>query len=298
MKITVIGLGVMGLPLASNLLRKRFDVTGVDISKAARAAFADGGGRVAELSKATLKDQNVILTMLPESTHVRAVYKGHVLPGASPNTLLIDCSTIDVTTARDLAARAETKGLTMIDAPVSGGNVAAGEGKLSLMVGGADEAVGRARPVLESIATKITHFGPAGSGQAAKACHNMICGITAMAVIEGFALADALALDLQKFYTTCAGAAAQSWTLENRCPIPGIVASAPSSNDFVPGFAARLMAKDLQLAQSAAMAQNQDAPFGALAARMFTAFVEAGNGEKDFSAYYTALRRLPQRNVN
>ncbi|MEO0389972.1 MAG: NAD-binding protein, partial [Pseudomonadota bacterium] len=151
----------------------------------------------------------------------------------------------------------------------------------------------RAQPMFAAMGAKITHFGASGSGQAAKACHNMICGITAMAVMEGFALADALDLDLHKFYGLCAGAAAQSWTLENRCPIPGVVDAAPSSHAFAPGFASALMAKDLRLAQAAATASGQSTPFGAEAARAFTAFAETG-GALDFSAIYTTLRALPK----
>ncbi len=293
-KIAIIGLGAMGLPLAGNLVRHGADVVGIDTCEKARAAFTGADGVAARPGTGVLANRDVILTMLPQGAHVTAVFEEHILPGAAPNTLLIDCSTIDVTTARDLAARARAQGLAMIDAPVSGGPLAARDGTLSLMVGGADEAINRALPVLEKIAARITRFGPAGSGQAAKACHNMICGITAMAVIEGFALADALELDLEKFYGLCASAAAQSWTLENRCPIPGIVADAPSSNGFAPGFAARLMAKDLRLAQAAAEALDQETPLGAMAARLFSEFAAAGHGEKDFSAYYTVLRALDE----
>ena len=180
---------------------------------------------------------------------------------------------------------------------MSGGPAGAESGNLSFMVGGSVSAFERAQPYLETMGHKITHFGAAGSGQAAKASHNMICGITAMAVIEGFALADALDLDLDKFYALCAGAAAQSWTLENRCPIPGVDPAAPSSNDFAPGFAVRLMAKDLRLAQAAARSNNQQTPFGAMAAKHFTDFAET-NGGLDFSAFYTQLRDLPAKGNN
>ena len=295
--IAVIGLGVMGLPMALNLLRKGHHVHGIDVDASARVRFAEAGGIAFSLSGEPISDCDVVMTMLPEGAHVLETYQQVIFENVSPETILVDCSTIDVASARQLSDIAEGKGLSVVDAPVSGGSAAAGTGELSLMVGANTNAFERAEPFLQMIGTKINHFGPPGSGQAAKACHNMICGITAMAVIEGFALADALELDLQKFYALCAGAAAQSWTLENRCPVPGIVPEAPSSNAFAPGFAARLMAKDLGLAQKAATSSRQDTPFGALAARAFAEFVDAGSGDKDFSAYYTALRKLPDKQV-
>ena len=287
-KVGFIGLGTMRGPMAQVLRDAGFDVTGMDISPEMRAGF-DGA---IEPSVETVAQADVIVTMLPEGKHVAQVHDALVRKAAKPGTLLIDCSTIDVETARDLAARAEAQGMAMVDAPVSGGPAGAAEGTLSFMVGGSDDAFARAQPVLSAMGSKITHFGAPGTGQAAKASHNMICGITAMAVMEGFALADAMGLDLEKFYTLCAGAAAQSWTLENRCRIPGVVPEAPASNNFDPGFAVRLMAKDLRLAQAAAASSGQVTPFGAEAAKAFTAFAEA-SGDRDFSAFYTTLRALP-----
>ena len=287
-KVAFIGLGTMGRPMAERLRDAGFDVIGMDVDAAMRDGFA---GAVAPDATA-LAAAEIILTMLPEGRHVAQVYAETVLPGARKGALLIDCSTIDVETTCDLARQTGDMGLAMLDAPVSGGPAAAASAGLSFMVGGAADAFARAEPVLRVMGTKITHFGASGSGQAAKASHNMICGITAMAVVEGFALADALGLDLQKFYDLCAGAAAQSWTLENRCPIPGVVPAAPSSNAFAPGFAAALMAKDLRLAQAAARASGQETPFGAEAARAFSEFAETG-GSLDFSAIYTTLRALP-----
>jgi len=288
MKIAFFGLGTMGGPMARVLGEAGFDLVGMDVSADIRANF-DGA---VEPSKAAVAQADVIVTMLPEGKHVAHVHETLVRKAAKSGALLIDCSTIDVDTARDLASKAEAQGLAMIDAPVSGGPAGAAEGTLSFMVGGADEAFARAQPVLSAMGSKITHFGEPGTGQAAKASHNMICGITAMAVMEGFALADAMGLDLEKFYTLCAGAAAQSWTLENRCPIPGVVPDAPASNNFDPGFAVRLMAKDLRLAQAAAASSGQPTPFGAEAARAFTDFAET-RGDRDFSAFYTTLRALP-----
>ena len=195
-----------------------------------------------------------------------------------PGALLVDCSTIDVQTTRELAGQASDHGHEMLDAPVSGGAEGAAKGQLSFMVGGPDDALAAARPILELMASRITHFGAAGTGQAAKACHNMICGITALGVCEAFALAQSLELDADKFFNLCKGAAAQSWILENRCPVPGPAPDAPSSNDYEPGFAARLMAKDLRLAQAAAETSGQSTPFGEQAAARFTEFAESGGG--------------------
>lgn len=286
-KIVFIGLGTMGRPMALSLRKAGFDVTGMDVSAPVRQAFE---GAMAP-SPEPLSDAEMIVTMLPEGRHVADVHDDLVRHAARPGAVLIDCSTIDVETARRLAGQAKAQGLTMLDAPVSGGPAGAETGSLSFMVGGDEATFDRVQPVLGAMGRKIMHFGPAGSGQAAKASHNMICGITAMGVMEGFALADALGLDLNKFYTLCAGAAAQSWTLENRCPIPGIVPDAPASNGFDPGFAAALMAKDLRLAQTAAKASEQSTPFGAAAAQAFTTFAQT-NGDRDFSAYYTVLRAL------
>lgn len=287
-QIAFIGLGTMGLPMARVLRDGGFEVTGMDLNSEARAGF---DGAVVPSADA-LNGKDIIITMLPEGRHVRQVYEELLLPAAADGALLIDCSTIDVDTALSLSETAGKRGLDMLDAPVSGGPAGAESGSLSFMIGGPTSAFERAQPVLKKMGAKITYFGEAGSGQAAKASHNMICGITAMAVMEGFALADALGLDLAKFYDLCAGAAAQSWTLENRCPIPGVVPEAPSSNNFDPGFAVRLMAKDLRLAQAAAASSGQSTPFGAKAAADFTTFAE-DSGDRDFSAFYKTLRALP-----
>ncbi|MEM7696222.1 MAG: NAD(P)-binding domain-containing protein [Pseudomonadota bacterium] len=284
-RLAVIGLGTMGAPMVKNLRQKGFDVAAMDLSEGARAAV---DGAIAPAPEA-LSSAEAIITMLPEGRHVASVFERVILPGAPAGALLVDCSTIDVATAKTLAMAAEASGRSMLDAPVSGGPEAASTGALSLMVGGPDAAYARAAPLLDAIGAKRRHFGAAGSGQAAKACHNMIVGVTAMGVMEGFALADRLGLDLHEFYALCAGAAAQSWTLENRCPVPG-VANTPASNGYAPGFAAALMAKDLRLAQAAAEASGQETPFGAKAAHDFTAFAEGDAGAKDFSAYYTTLK--------
>jgi len=286
-KLAVIGLGTMGAPMAQHLQASGYQTLGVDPDPGAADRFA--GAVAPEVTD--LSDADVIVTMLPEGRHVQEAYETTILPAAPPGAMLIECSTIDVETARSLNALATAKGFAQVDAPVSGGPEAAGNGGLSLMVGGTGQDVARARPVLQVLGSRITHFGAPGSGQAAKACHNMICGITAMAVLEGFALAEAMGLDPAQFHRLCAGAAAQSWTLENRCPVPGVVPDAPASNGYAPGFAARLMAKDLRLAQAASASSGQPTPFGAEAARVFTEFANATGGALDFSSLYSELRK-------
>jgi 3-hydroxyisobutyrate dehydrogenase len=287
MRVGFIGLGTMGLPMA-----QRLEETGVDLLGWDRVPRAGDGlkGRVQSL-ETVATGADALVTMLPEGGDVAAVHETLLSGGLSPGRLFLDCSTIDVDATRRLAATANDAGHGFVDAPVSGGAQGARSGSLSFMVGGAPEDVNRARPLLEAMGPKITEFGAAGAGQAAKACHNMICGITALGVCEAFALAESLELDLTRFFQLCQGAAAQSWVLENRCPVPGPAPAAPASNGYAPGFAARLMAKDLRLAQAAAAAGGQDTPFGAEAARRFTAFAEAGGGDLDFSAIYRQIRK-------
>lgn len=270
-------------------LAAKFDVAGWDVSEEARETFSPAPSRLQD----ALAGAEVVINMLPEGADVAHLCHTSLFQILPAGTLIIDCSTIDVETSRALSAEAAEKGVGMIDAPVSGGAEGAAAGTLSFMVGGAEGDVARARPVLEVMGSNIRHFGSAGSGQAAKACHNMICGITALGVCEAFALADALGLGAEIFFELCKGAAAQSWILENRCPVPGPAPNAPSSNDYAPGFAARLMAKDLRLAQAAATATGQATPFGAEAARRFTAFAEEGDGSLDFSAIYRTIRTEP-----
>ncbi|MGI9406780.1 MAG: 3-hydroxyisobutyrate dehydrogenase [Hyphomicrobiaceae bacterium] len=286
MRVTFIGLGTMGAPMANRLLDAGFEVVGWDATESARRRFSSCAATLGE----ALEGTDTVVTMLPEGRDVASVYREAVFQRVKADTLLLDCSTIDVETTRDLAHEAAGKQCIMIDAPVSGGAEGAGKGTLSFMTGGAGEALERARPLLEAMGSKITHFGSSASGQAAKACHNMICGITALGVCEAFALADALGLDGEKFFNLYQGAAAQSWVLENRCPVPGPAPNAPSSNGYAPGFAARLMAKDLRLAQEAARSSGQATPFGADAAKRFSDFAASDNGDLDFSAIYRTIR--------
>jgi len=286
MKTGFIGLGAMGLPMAVCLQGSGMDVIGWDLSADAMSNF----NPVADSLAVIAEECEVFITMLPQGEHVAEVHAQLIDAGVQSGSLFIDCSTIDVTTTRELNERLASLGHGFIDAPVSGGAEGAAVGTLSFMLGGNDANIDRARPLLEIMGAKLNEFGEAGAGQSAKACHNMICGITALGVCEAFALADALELDQDKFFQLCKGAAAQSWILENRCPVPGPAPDAPASNDYAPGFAARLMAKDLKLAQQAANATGQETSFGALAAMRFAEFVESGDGDLDFSSIYRSVR--------
>jgi 3-hydroxyisobutyrate dehydrogenase len=289
-KIAFIGLGVMGLPMAQNLVARGHDVTGADLSGTARAKLVEVGGKVCLPDQLDLAGIEIVLTMLPSGAIVKSVFDDVILPRAEAGTLVIDCSSIDLDTTKQIAEEGTAKGLIVLDSPVSGGPEAAGSGKLSLMVGASAEAYEKAQSILSEIGAKMSHFGDNGAGQVAKACHNMIVGITALGVYEGFALAKACGLDAAQFYELCNGAAAQSWVLHNRCPEPGVVPAAPASHDYAPGFAAGLMSKDLGLAQAAAKSAKLDTPFGAEAAERFAKFCEDGNAGYDFSAIFRTIQ--------
>lgn len=282
-----IGLGTMGMPMAKCLRQQGFEVQGWDVSERALREFGSRAESIEQLSASC--DQ--IVTMLPEGEQVESVYQQIFAARPAEGRLFVDCSTIDIASTRRLAERATKAGHEFVDAPVSGGNEAAAKGSLSFMIVGSASGIERAFPLLEAMGSKLTRFGTAGTGQAAKACHNMICAITALGVCEAFALADALGLDLDSFFQLCRGAAAQSWILENRCPVPGPAPDAPASNGYASGFSARLMAKDLGLAQQAAAASGQATEFGAAAARRFREFVETGDGDLDFSSIYRSIRK-------
>jgi 3-hydroxyisobutyrate dehydrogenase len=291
-KIGFIGLGNMGLPMAQNLLKAGHGVQGFDMSKAQTDTLGASGGQVAASVKAAASGVEMIVTMLPAGLHVRDVYLGPegVLAAAGPGTLLIDCSTIDVATARDVAAAAEKKGLTMLDAPVSGGVGGAQAGTLTFMVGGGDAAFGRALPVLETMGKTIVHAGGAGNGQAAKICNNMILGVSMIAVSEAFVLAEKLGLDAQKLYDISSKSSGQCWSMTTYCPVPGPVPASPANRDYKAGFTAAMMLKDLKLAQDAARSAGATTPLGADAADLYARFVESGEGPRDFSGVIRFIR--------
>ena len=286
-RVLFIGLGNMGLPMARNLAKAGFSVTGFDLAPDAVQAFA-ADGQIAPDVAAGVAGQDVIVTMLPAGRHVAEVYET-ILAEVTGSPLLIDCSTIDVATARSVAAAARARGLDMLDAPVSGGVGGAAAGSLTFMVGGPAEAFARAGLVLAAMGATIVHTGEAGAGQAAKICNNMLLGISMIGVAEAFALADRLGLDHQKLFDVSSKSSGQCWSLTAYCPVPGPVPASPANRDWRPGFAAALMLKDLSLAQQAAADSGASTPLGALAAELYARMVAEGAGGRDFSYAYRWL---------
>jgi len=288
-KIAFIGLGNMGGPMASNLVKAQHQVMAFDLSAAAVDAAVDKGAKKVGSAAEAVKGADIVVTMLPAGKHVREVYEKDVLPNAANGTLLIDCSTIDVDSARYVGALATKAGLEMVDAPVSGGVGGATAGTLTFMVGGGEQAFAKARPVLEKMGKNIVHAGASGNGQAAKICNNMILGVSMIAVSEGFMLAKRLGLDAQKLFDVASTSSGQCWALTNYCPVPGPVPTSPANRDYQAGFTAAMMLKDLMLAQQAANAAGASTPLGAEAAQLFNLFVNSGNGAKDFSGIIRML---------
>jgi 3-hydroxyisobutyrate dehydrogenase len=288
-KIAFIGLGNMGGPMAANLVKAQHQVLAFDLSATALDAAVDKGARKAASAAEAVRGAEVVVTMLPAGKHVREVYEKDVLPNAAKGTLLIDCSTIDVDSARHVGALAEKAGLEMIDAPVSGGVGGATAGTLTFMVGGSEAAFAKAQPILEKMGRNIVHAGATGNGQAAKICNNMILGVSMIAVSEGFMLAKRLGLDAQKLFDVASTSSGQCWSLTNYCPVPGPVPTSPANRDYQAGFTAAMMLKDLLLAQQAAAGAGATTPLGAEAAQLFSLFVNSGHGAKDFSGIIRML---------
>ena len=293
-KVGFIGLGNMGLPMAVNLIKAGHAVSGCDVNEDAGARLAAGGGTKAQSIAEACKDAEVVITMLPAGEHVREVYlgEGGVLAAVAPATLLIDSSTIDVETARRVAQAAQERGLAMIDAPVSGGVAGAQAATLTFMVGGADDAFERARPLLEAMGKTIVHAGGPGNGQAAKICNNMILGASMIVVAEAFLLAEKLGLDAQKLFDISSKSSGQCWSMTSYCPVPGLVPTSPANRDYKAGFTAAMMLKDLKLAQAAARATRATTPLGAGAAAVYERFVDSGDGSVDFSGIIRYLRAV------
>ncbi len=290
--IGFIGLGNMGGPMAANLVKAGHTVTGYDLNPAALAALAQAGGRTADSAATAVAGASVVITMLPAGEHVREVYLhqgGLIEVTKDAGALLIDCSTIDVDSARTVTAAAEEAGLAMLDAPVSGGTAGAQNGTLTFMVGGSGEAFSRGEAVLQAMGKNIFHAGGPGAGQAVKICNNMMLAINMVGVSEGFLLAQKLGLDWGKLHQICATATANSWALSNYCPAPGPVPAAPSNRDYAPGFAAALMVKDVKLSQAAAQASGSPTPLAAKALEFYQQVVEAGDGGRDFSVVFRWL---------
>jgi 3-hydroxyisobutyrate dehydrogenase len=293
-KVGFIGLGNMGLPMAENLIKMGHAVSGFDVNEDAGARLAAGGGTKVQSIAETCTDAEVVITMLPAGEHVREVYlgEGGVLAAVAPGTLLIDSSTIDVETAREVAQAARAKGLAMVDAPVSGGVAGAQAATLTFMVGGADDAFERARPLLEGMGKTIVHAGGPGNGQAAKICNNMVLGASMIVVAEAFLLAEKLGLDAQKLFDISSKSSGQCWSMTSYCPVPGLVPTSPANRDYKAGFTAAMMLKDLKLAQAAARATRATTPLGAGAAAVYERFVDSGDGGVDFSGIIRYLRAV------
>jgi len=282
-KIAFIGLGHMGGGMAPNLAKAGHEVRAFDLLPEAVQHATEGGCTAAGSAAEAVKDADVVITMLPAAQHVKAVFENDVAPNATRGALLIDCSTIDVASARSVGEAMIAQGFEFVDAPVSGGIAAAAGGTLTFMVGGTDAAFAKAQPFLDPMAKAVIHAGQLGAGQAAKICNNMILGATMAATCEAFALAKKLGLDLQTFYDISSKASGQSWSMTSYCPIPGVGPETPADHDYEGGFAAALMLKDLKLAMDAAKSAGAYTPMGGEAEELYQRFVDRGGGSKDFS---------------
>lgn len=286
--VAFLGLGHMGGPMAANLVSAGFAVRGFDPVPAAQQAAAANGVTVLGSVAEAVTGADVVLTMLPNGDLVRSCY-ADILPAAKPGALLIDSSTISVDDARAVNRLADDAGFAQLDAPVSGGVKGAVAGTLAFMVGGSDDAVAAARPVLEPMAGKVVHCGAPGAGQAAKVCNNMVLAVQQIAIGEAFVLAEHLGLSAQSLFDVITGATGNCWAVHTNCPVPGPVPTSPANNDFAPGFATALMNKDLQLAMSAVASTGSTAPLGSHAAQIYADFA-AEHAGLDFSAVIQALR--------
>jgi 3-hydroxyisobutyrate dehydrogenase len=282
----------MGGPMAQNLIKAGHSVLGVDMSADAVERLVAAGGQAAANAGAAAAEADIVVTMLPSGREVNEIYLGAdgIIAHALPGSLLIDSSTIDVATARNVAASAEAKGMWMVDAPVSGGVGGAQAGTLTFMVGGPDQAFDKARPILEVMGKTIVHAGGSGTGQAAKICNNMVLGISMIAVSEAFVLAEKLGLDAQKLFDISSKSSGQCWSMTSYCPVPGPVPTSPANRDYQAGFTANMMLKDLNLAQEAARGARAATPLGAGAAAIYQQYVEGGEGGRDFSGIIRFLR--------
>ena len=279
MKIGFIGLGNMGAPMAANLAAAGHDVTGFDV---AGISLANGETAASAVAAATGRD--VVITMLPDGAILRRV-AAEIIPVMGAGCGFVDCSTVDVDSARAVAMDADAAGLLAVDAPVSGGVGGAVAGTLTFMAGGSDAAFALAEPLFAIMGQKAVHCGDSGAGQSAKICNNMILGATMIATCEAFALADRLGLDRQKMFDVVSTSSGYSWTMNTYCPAPGVGPKSPADNGYMPGFAAELMLKDLRLSQQAASSVDADTPMGAAATALYEQFVEDEDGRgRDFSA--------------
>jgi 3-hydroxyisobutyrate dehydrogenase len=291
-RIGFVGLGNMGLPMALNLLKAGHQVEGFDLSSDAVEKLKAAGGAGVSTARIAAGRGDVVITMLPSGREVQQVYLGAdgIVANAQPGTLLIDSSTIDVATARLVATAADANGLSLLDAPVSGGVAGAAAATLTFMVGGSEAAFVRARPLLEGMGKTVVHAGGSGNGQAAKICNNMILGVSMIAVSEAFMLAEKLGLDVQKLFDVSSKSSGQCWSMTSYCPVPGPVPTSPANRDYQAGFTAAMMLKDLKLAQDAAAASGVATPLGAEAAALYGLYCAHGESGRDFSGIIRFLR--------
>ena len=290
-RVGFIGLGNMGGGMAANLAKAGHDVRAFDLSEDALARAKAAGCLPVESAAAAAKGAEAVITMLPAGKHVAQVYEDSVFGAADTGAILIDCSTIDVDTARRVADAAGAKGLLAVDAPVSGGIAAASGGTLTFMVGGSDTAFERAEPFLSDMGKAVIHAGGNGAGQAAKICNNMLLGATMIATCEAMLLAQKLGLDPQTFYDIASVSSGSCWSLNTYAPMPGVGPQSPADNDYQGGFATGLMLKDLKLAMEAAGTVHADTPMGQRAAELYAKFADAGNAGMDFSGIIKMLER-------
>ncbi|GAB4392263.1 MAG: 3-hydroxyisobutyrate dehydrogenase [Gammaproteobacteria bacterium] len=295
-RIGFIGLGHMGQPMALNLLRAGHQLTVYDLQPAAMATLEQAGAQCAATSDEVAHQADAVITMLQTGQQVSNVCLGTesandgLFSRANPSTLFIDCSSIDVATARVLHQRAQQASCHMVDAPVSGGVTGAEQATLTIMVGGTEQAVALAQPYLSAMGKTIVHAGIAGTGQVAKICNNMMLGISMIAVSEAFNLGEKLGLAPEKLFEISANASGQCWAMTSYCPVPGLVPSAPSNRDYQPGFTADMMLKDLRLSQNAAQTANSPTPLGAVATMLYNLFTVEGSGQQDFSAIINMIK--------
>lgn len=289
-RIAFIGLGNMGGGMAANQAKAGHEVVAFDLSKAALDRAAASRCRAAASVAEAVKDAEAMVTMLPAGPHVRQVYAEHILPNAPKTALLIDCSTIDVDSARAVAAEAKAAGFRVADAPVSGGVMAADAGTLAFMVGCEDADFAAVEAVLTPMARAVIHAGAAGAGQAAKICNNMLLGVSMLGTCEAFALAEKLGLAADRFFEIASKSSGQCWSVTTYCPVPGVGPQTPADKGYAGGFATAMMLKDLKLAQDAAAKAGASTPMGAQAEALYAMFDGLGYGGKDFSAFIQMLR--------
>lgn len=293
--VAFLGLGHMGGPMAVNLVKAGYKIVGFDPVPAAMAAARSHGITLADSAVEAAAGAAIVLTMLPSGRHVLDAYRGSdsqpgLLSAAEPDTLFLDCSTINVTEAQEAAEAAIAAGHRSVDAPVSGGVVGAEAATLTFMVGGEDDDVAVVRPILETMGKRVVHCGAHGLGQAAKVCNNMILGVSMIAVSEAFVLGEKLGLTHEALFDVAAHASGQCWALTTNCPVPGPVPTSPANRDYQPGFAGALMAKDLRLAVNALEHTGVAAEMGQLASRIYDSFVEHGGAGTDFSGIINTIR--------